>query len=690
MMKDRSLSRQVGAGLLAVGIAAAMPCSHAADAAATPEAAAERLRDRIASVMQRQGFGPQVAAVTERRRQALTMRRLGVDPRPASGPQPGQALGLVVRLRDAALQRQLEAGLPPPASLVDAVAAAAGVPMTYLRPMSGGQLVWRFASPIPVAAALDLPARVGQVAAVEDAELDLLVRPHRPSADPDFRVQWNLLGAAEGFAGGIGVTGLWDYFVGTNATVVAVVDTGVVPHPEFAARLLPGHDFVSSVTFGNDGNGRDADATDPGDWAAAGQCGAGEPASASTWHGTHVAGIIGAAGDNGMGMAGINWRTRILPVRVLGRCGGSVSDIVDAIRWSAGLPVPGVPANRYPAQIINLSLGGYSPTGCQRSYRDAIAEARGQGSLVVVAAGNESDDFARYVPANCEGVLTVVSVDPFGNLASYSNYSFAGHVAAPGGDMNRYGALGGIRSTLGAGSSTLTGYAYGAMHGTSMAAPHVSGIASLAFGLNDRLVGEELRFIIELAASDFPDQSSCKTLTVCGSGIADALTSVAVAVVMADYQLVYEFYNEDLKHYFRTGAKSEAAGINRGAAGAGWYDTGDYFYGWSAPTDGALPVCRFYGTPGRGPNSHFYTASAAECELVKRDPGWTYEGTGFYAKLPLPDGTCPGDSVPVYRAYNNRWRQNDSNHRFTTNKAVYEQMVSKGWAGEGVMLCAFA
>lgn len=660
------------------------------DAAAAAVERSDRLRARVEALLARQGHGQRVAAAAERRQRALDQRRRALSATPTAAARPGQAVGLVVKLRDADLQRRLEAGQAPPDDLVDAIAAAAGVPLRYLRPMSGGQAVLRFDTPLATAAALELPARVRQLGAVEQAELDLLMRPRKVSADPDFALQWNLLGPAQGFAGGIAATELWDVFVGDGGTVVAVVDTGVVPHPEFAGRLLPGYDFIASAPVGNDGNGRDADATDPGDWVAAGQCGAGEPAASSSWHGTHVAGIVGASGDNGMGMAGVNWRTRILPVRVLGRCGGTVSDIVDGIRWAAGLAVPGVPANPTPAQVINLSLGGYSPTGCQRSYRDAIAEARGQGSLVVVAAGNEADDFEQYVPANCEGVLTVVSVDPFGDLASYSNYSFTGQVSAPGGDINRYGTSGGIRSTLGAGAATLTGYTYGALQGTSMAAPHVAGIASLALGLNPQLVGEELRFIIELASTPFPADSTCQTVPVCGAGIADSLMTAGVAAVMADYQLVYEFYNEDLKHYFRTGAKSEAAGINRGAAGAGWFDTGDYFYGWSGPVDGAVPVCRFYGTPGKGPNSHFYTASAAECELVKKDPGWTYEGTGFYAKLPLADGTCPGDSVPVYRVYNNRWRQNDSNHRYTIDRAIYDQMVAAGWAAEGVMLCAFA
>ena len=677
-----------GVTLAVLGSWTASVSAQSQQAAAAAAERPDRLRARVEAVMSRQGYGQQVAAAAERRQRALNLRRTVLAAKPVS-TRPGQAVGLVVKLRDPALQRQLEAGLPPPAGLVDAIAAAAGVPLRYLRPMSGGQAVLRFDAPLATAAALDLPARVRQLGSVEQAELDLLMRP-RQVADPDTALQWNLQGANEGYPGGIGANELWPLFTGSSSTVVAVVDTGVVPHPEFAGRLLPGYDFIASAAIGNDGNGRDNDATDPGDWVTAGQCGAGEPADSSSWHGTHVAGIVGASGDNGLGGAGVNWRTRILPVRVLGRCGGTVSDIVDGIRWAAGLPVPGVPLNPTPAQVINLSLGGYSPTGCQRSYRDAIAEARGQGSLLVVAAGNEADDFEQYVPANCEGVLTVVAVDPFGDLASYSNYSFAGQVSAPGGDISRYGAIGGIRSTLGAGTTSLTGYTYGALHGTSMAAPHVAGIASLALGLNPQLVGEELRFIIELASTPFPADSTCQSVPVCGSGIASTLTSAGVAAVMADYQLVYEFYNEDLKHYFRTGAKSEAAGINRGAAGAGWFDTGDYFYGWAGPTDGAVPVCRFYGTPGKGPNSHFYTASAAECELVKKDPGWTYEGTGFYAKMPRADGTCAADDVPVYRAYNNRWRENDSNHRFTTSREAYDALVASGWAGEGVMLCAFS
>ena len=151
-----------------------------------------------------------------------------------------------------------------------------------------------------------------------------------------------------------------------------------------------------------------------------------------------------------------------------------------------------------------------------------------------------------------------------------------------------------------------------------------------------------------------------------------------------------EFYHSGLKHYFMTADPSEASGIDNGAAGAGWVRTGLSFTAWpnlaEAPA-GASPVCRFYGTPGLGPNSHFYTADSAECAAVKKDPGWFYEGIAFYSLLPQ-NGRCGSGYSPVYRNYNHRAANNDSNHRFTTDTAVYQSMVSAGWAGEGVAMCA--
>lgn len=687
MMTNKTLRSKAAIAWICWSGAAGM----AAAAAAEPTTGESGLRGRITTLLERQGLSPQAAATpaATAARRALAAKARRADAGTAA--VPATAVGLMVQPADAQLRQLSRQGYAPPVSWqlqVERAAAENGLALSYQRVMSGERYVFALAAPADAAALEAVAERLRQQGIAAAVDVDLLVRRHRLSSDPYFSNQWNLSSSVQTYAGSVDAGRAWDTTIGVGTTVVAVVDTGVLPHPELAGRLLPGYDFISSAVAANDGNGRDNDATDPGDHVAANFCGSGEPAEDSSWHGTHVAGIIAAGGDNGQGMAGVNWRARILPVRVLGRCGGATSDILDGIRWAAGLTVPGVPANPTPAQVINLSLGGYSASGCTRAYRDAISEAKGQGALVVVAAGNKSQDYERYVPASCEGVLTVVAIDPYGDLASYSNYSFSGQMAAPGGDISRYGAWAGILSTVSSGTTTHTGWSYAYMAGTSMAAPHVSGIASLALAVNPRLGGEELTYLLELASRQFVATSTCRSLQVCGSGQADAEYTVLSAQVMADYQLVYEFYNDDLHHYFRTGAKSEAAGINRGAAGAGWYDTLDYFYGWTSAVDGAVPVCRFYGTPGRGPNSHFYTANAAECDYIKRvDPGWTYEGTAFYAKQTV-NGVCPGDSVPVYRAYNGRWRQNDSNHRYTTDLTLYQQMITAGWAGEGIALCA--
>jgi len=154
---------------------------------------------------------------------------------------------------------------------------------------------------------------------------------------------------------------------------------------------------------------------------------------------------------------------------------------------------------------------------------------------------------------------------------------------------------------------------------------------------------------------------------------------------------IIEYYNSDLKHYFMTSDPLEAVGIDQGAAGPGWSRTGYSIKAYSRinPPSGTSAVCRFYGTPGKGPNSHFFTASAGECAIVKQDPGWFYEGIPFYVQ-PKNGTSCPAGTFPLYRAYNNRFAYNDSNHRFSTDYAVYQQMIANGWVGEGMVMCVNA
>ncbi|WP_159051692.1 S8 family peptidase [Thauera aromatica] len=654
--------------------------------AGAQETGTRRLGERIDSLLQRHGFPPRPSRPFDEIRMTAAMADASLLQARASA----RAVGLIVRFRDPAVQALAAADAAPPPALLAVLQAALVRPIRFQRAMGGGMHVLRFDTLLTQDEAESEAHRLRALPQVMSADVDLVSRPQqaRTSTDPQFAKQWSLLGTTQGFAGGIDAEAAWTRGTGSSSVVVAVLDSGIRPHPEFGDRILPGYDFVSDPDYANDGNGRDADPADPGDRVGASECGIGEPAQPSTWHGTHVTGIIAADGANGIGIAGVTWKTRILPVRVLGKCGGTTSDILDGLRWALGLPVPGVPTNLNPAQILNLSLGGTPSFGCLAPYRAALAEAQGQGALVVVAAGNDSSTSAIFSPANCADALPVVATDPFGDLASYSNYGRTG-LGAPGGDSAYFGPTAEILSTVDIGNDQPLGPDYGYAQGTSMAAPHVSGIAALMLATNPQLSGTELRSLLEYGASAYPVGSYCAYSNLCGTGLANAHNSVSTAAAMLGYQLVHEFHNTDLQHYFLTGSKDEAALIEKGSAGPGWTDTREYFYAWSRAVDGAAPVCRFYGTPGIGPNSHFYTASAQECDLVKLDPGWTYEGIAFYARLPTEDA-CPVDTIPVFRSYNMRWMLNDSNHRYTTDEAIYQQMNRSGWVGEGVALCVAA
>src|SRR5439155_471819 len=224
--------------------------------------------------------------------------------------------------------------------------------------------------------------------------------------------------------------------------VVAVIDTGVLPNHEDVVgsrNYVGGFDVVTDRARANDGDGRDGDPTDPGDGVAAGECFPGSPALPASWHGTHVAGTVGIGGtNNAVGVAGVNWRVKVQAVRVLGKCGGTIADINDGIRWAAGLPVPGAPNNPHPAKVINMSLGGRGRCTLSPSTQAAIDDAVNAGAAVVVAAGNEAADASGFFPASCEHVITVAASDYRGHLVTrYSNFGQDVDLLAPGGDVAR-------------------------------------------------------------------------------------------------------------------------------------------------------------------------------------------------------------------------------------------------------------
>lgn len=351
-------------------------------------------------------------------------------------------------------------------------------------------------------------------------EPDLRVFPALAPSDPHYGSQWALWE----LAGGIGAEAAWDITLGSGA-VVAVLDTGVRPHGDLVGNLLPGYDFVTDMFIGNDGDGRDTDPTDPGDGVAAGGCGAGVPAKAqaSSWHGTHVAGIVAAAAFNGTGISGVAPGAGILPLRVLGRCGGYTSDVVDAIYWAVGTAVNGVPANPHPARVINLSLSSQQTAACSQAYADAMTHARTQGAVVVIAAGNRSGNADLYPPGNCASAFTVAATDRGGARAEYSNYGALVDIAAPGGEMAFAADGNGILSTANSGTQDPAADNYVHYQGTSMAAPHVAGVAALLVAASPQASADQIETTLRASARPFP--AACNG---CGAGIVNAALAVGL------------------------------------------------------------------------------------------------------------------------------------------------------------------
>lgn len=403
--------------------------------------------------------------------------------------------------------------------------ALAGEALEHAREFGADGQVLKLSGRLPLARVAAIAKQLEQDPDVEYAEPDHIMQTTLTPNDPDYGQQWGYFAPTPGLMGA-NLPGAWDITTGSATVYVAVIDTGIRPHADLSGRYIGGYDFINTLAVANDGNLRDSDPSDPGDWVAANECGAGTTARASSWHGTHVAGTIGAASNNAFGVSGINWVSKIVPVRVLGKCGGYTSDIVDGMRWSAGLSVSGVPANPYPARVMNLSLGGSG--SCSSTYQNAINAINAAGAAVVVSAGNSNANASAFSPASCAGVITVASTGKAGSRAYYSNYGTSVEIAAPGGDKNADGANGTILSTLNAGTTTPGADSYAYYQGTSMAAPHVSGIASLVLSVNPGLTPAQVTSILQSTATAFPAGSTCSTST-CGTGIVNAAAAVALA-----------------------------------------------------------------------------------------------------------------------------------------------------------------
>lgn len=398
---------------------------------------------------------------------------------------------------------------------------------------------------------------------VEFAEPDRWRYLHAVPNDVLFPEQW-YLGSAQPSA--VDAERAWDLTTGSKGVVIAVIDTGVrFSHPDLRTatqgRLLDGYDFVSNDPDGgfliaNDGDGRDPIASDPGDWVTTEEVDRAPfdcAVSGSSWHGTRVAGLIGALTNNGNGIAGLTWDSWILPVRALGKCGGYDSDILAAMRWAAGLSVPGVPSNPHPAHILNLSIG--STGSCPQSYRSVISELSALGVIVVASAGNEGGPVA--APANCPGVIGVAGLRHAGTKVGFSNLGPEITVGAPGGNcVNVDGGpcLFSLVTTTNSGSTTpgTDTYtdAFNYNVGTSFSAPIVSGIVGLMLSVNGNLRPPQVIARLKESATPYPTSSdptvpmcrvpfgpfdvqgfecNCTTET-CGAGMANARKAVEAAL----------------------------------------------------------------------------------------------------------------------------------------------------------------
>jgi len=404
--------------------------------------------------------------------------------------------------------------------------------------------------------------RLRQDPQVEYVALDRRRYPHATNPnDTLFSGQWYLK-ATEVSA--VNAINAWDDGQGANGVIVAVLDTGVLyDHPDLGrgdrgGKLLPGFDFVSGVAQANDDSGRDDNPSDPGDWVLDSELSnpglSGCEVTNSSWHGTRVAGMIGALTNNTIGVAGLSWNSFILPVRVLGKCGGTDSDIIAGMRWAAGLHVSGVTDNPTPARILNLSLGATSP--CEPSYLDVIQELTAHKVLVVISAGNEGTMVSS--PANCPGVAAIAAIRHAGSKVGFSNLGPEVAIAAPGGNcvnINGGPCLFSLDTTSNNGTTTPGTHIFTDQFnynlGTSFSAPIISGIAALMLSRNNNLSTTQLLARLREGARAFPlvvddapnilachvpvdtndvqlEQCLC-TAETCGAGMADAANSVAAA-----------------------------------------------------------------------------------------------------------------------------------------------------------------
>lgn len=446
---------------------------------------------------------------------------------------------------------------------------AAGMPsMHFARHLASGATLLRTSRKLSSTEARALLDQLAADPSVEYAEPDAMLHAFRDiratdvSAvtpnDTNYNYQWHFRSPdgssekigndASSFAnqGGSNASKAWTLSKG-DGVVVAVIDTGMTDHPDLDTSLTAdSYDMISDAfVSGRSDDTRVKGAWDTGDWTtgdayltANGGCvSTSTDAEASSWHGTHVAGNIAELTDNGVGMAGVAGNAKVLPIRVLGHCGGYTSDIADAIVWASGGHVDGLDDNKHPAQVINMSLGGSGACSSSDTTGKAVATAIANGSTIVVAAGNSTADAATFSPASCPGVITVAANGITGTPAFYSNYGSTVTLSAPGGGVYAndlsYGTqvqAGFSWSAINSGSTVPVAAAYGGMAGTSQATPHVAGTVALMISAATSVglpapTPATIKSLLISTVHAFP----VATAKAYGAGIVDAYAAVVAA-----------------------------------------------------------------------------------------------------------------------------------------------------------------
>ncbi len=516
------------------------------------------------------------------------------SPPAAATQHVGDVPQLIVKLRagaDSQTQLRTAEDLQTPATRIEALAARRGLELDAQRSITPRVHVLNVQSTVAGQTVDQVLAQLRTDPDVEYAVVDQrrYIQAMTPN-DPLYSEQWYLQAVSAAAPAALDATDAWSTTTGSSSVIIADIDTGVRPdHPDLAGKLVAGYCFISDTFVANNSTCPGPDDSDPGDWVTSSDisnhpsdCG-GASTGYSSWHGTRVAGILGTASNNAIGIAGVTWDPQILPVRALGKCGGTDSDIITAMLWAAGIEVTvngQQLTNPNPARIINLSLGGSG--SCPASYQDAINQILADGVIIVASAGNETGAVA--APANCPGVIAVAGAREDGTKVGYSSFGSQVAVSAPAGNCINSGTqqpcLYTITTTTnlgieGPGANDYTGeyscypdstgggspgsYPNCSIAanqyrdynvGTSFSAPLVSGIAALMASVNGNLSPSEIAARVKASATAFPQSSldtspqppACPSTNsggqcictndgkTCGAGLANASVAVAQAL----------------------------------------------------------------------------------------------------------------------------------------------------------------